>query len=89
MTNDSAVDVVVLGATLTSKGRTFNGKVAGDDPRYWTVRPGESKEVIVCWDFRQSGVDPEAVFGDPQITWTWNVRIGEKDHAIVVTMRKK
>jgi hypothetical protein len=88
VTNNSTVDVVVLGATLESKGRTLRGEIAGDDPKYWTIHPGSSAKVFAKWDFDGNGGDAEAVFGGAQITWSWNVCIGEEEHTLVVNMRK-
>jgi hypothetical protein len=92
ITNKSDKKVVVLGGQLLSKGRAIEA-IIDDSPEGRTgrtVSPGDTKAVYLSWEFGDVVHHRPAheVLG-PDITWVWQVRIGEGEHTLRVPMQRQ
>ncbi len=85
--NDSKEDAAIMGATLTSQGKTLEAKITGDDASR-TVTAGASGTITLNWDLAAGGGTAATLLG-PNVNWVWTVRIGASTHTIPVSMARE
>ncbi|MCA9026353.1 MAG: hypothetical protein KDA86_14190 [Planctomycetaceae bacterium] len=85
--NSSDRDAAVLGGKILVGGSEYDAEVT-DSPEWrkmQTVEPGSSKEVLLLWKLDRSA----SKVLEEQITWCWQVRIGDEEHEFRIPMQRE
>lgn len=85
--NASKKTVVLLEGRLTTSGRTIEGLLPGfGDVQFRTISPGDERTVQLLWELNPPGSASKTIVLGRKITFTWRVRIGDKEHVLKFDM---